>query len=451
MAKPKPGAPSAAPESPNFSYIAGGFLLLFALPSILWAADLLFPHIPPLLPASDGPRVQATFFGGPPALILCENSTTLRAAGAAVRALAGDLDVPSFRLDCSAPLGASSHSAYERLHLSPWNPTAFLVANGRMARQLTPVQLAEGGGGGKAREALARALAKLLVVKHTRVDHSYDLSQCIANAAQGCVLVYSKKPGAAAAAEVAPIVAAHRAHTWALLNARERSFQAPAAPALEALVKAAAAAARAGAGKGALGTVLIAIRSVSARDSGGGGSLLATVAAAAGGELTPGDAAALLAAQAGALRVVKSLAGAGGGGGSGAAGADAAADAALARDEALAAHGSALVTKEAILIGRVVNRAEAEAKAAAAAAAAAEAVEEEEAAAAAAAAAAAGGGGDDGEEAARARAAAEVERRRRMAEEEDANVAHASDGDSEEGGGGGGEVSVDLDDADGEL
>jgi hypothetical protein len=443
--------PNITPEGKHFRYIAFGFLLLFALPTLLWLADWFFPNIPPVLKASDGPKVQATFFGGPPALILCENSTSLRTAGAVVRALASDLEIPSYRMDCTARLGASAHGAFDRLHLSAWNPTAFLVANGRMARQLSPQQLADGAGGGKAREALAKALAKLLAVKHTRVDHSYDLAQCIANAAQGCVLVYSKKPAAAAAAEVAPAVAAHRAHTWALLNARERAFQAAASPALEALVRDAVAEARAGAGKGALGTVLIGLRAVSGRDSGGGGNLLATVVPAAGAALTPADAAKLVAAQLEALKVVKALAGAGGGGGSGAAGADAAADAAIARDEALANANSALTTKEAILIARVVNKAEAKAAAAAAAAAAEAAVAEAaEVAEAAAGAAERGESAGDAEEDARARAAAEVERRRRMAEEEDSSphVAHASDGEGEEGTGGdssAGEEDVDLD------
>ena len=90
-------------------------VLSMTLPTLWVAYTFLFPNYPPSLSPSDAAKVQSVFFGGSPAVVLCENSTTLALAGPAAVSLARELGIPSYRLDCSAKLGGGKFTTFERL------------------------------------------------------------------------------------------------------------------------------------------------------------------------------------------------------------------------------------------------------------------------------------------------------------------------------------------------
>jgi hypothetical protein len=386
----------------------GLILVCLAVPTLFGLYTFLFPNYPARLSLSDAANLQRVFFGGDPALILCENATTLEAAGPALVALAGKLGVPSYRLDCTATLPGSERNTFERLSLERWNPTAFLVANGRVQRPQLPPYFTDAS----KRESLAKGLSLRVKAKHTRVDNSQDLTQCIQDSSDGCVLVYNSKPKEESAAELAPLVAAHRAQTFATLNAGVRAFRAPSAPQVEEFLMKEVSLAKASLGEGGgKGTVLISLRRIPEALAGGGSAnVLVTLQAASGARVGEGDAAALLARQKAATDLLRALSETTAAKLRDAKPEDAAEvsiDAAFEREEKLGALGSALVATGDLVIDRAAVKQAPKASAAAA-------EEEEE-----------GGGGEEAaqpqqtpEEAAAAERARESERRRRMAEEE---------------------------------
>jgi len=333
--------------------------LLFSLPTIYVLYNFFFPNYPPRMSTSDSALIQKIFFGGEPAVILCEEKGSMETAGPAVLALARELSIPSYRLDCSVKLGSGKHNTYERMSVEAWNPTAFVVANGRKVQQLPPSFQDE-----KTLSRLAKSLTPRIRARHTRVDNAQDLTQCL-GAPQSCILVYNSKPKSLTAAEVAPAVAAYRASTIALLDSSSRSFGSPGSPLLEGFFREELSVARTGSvggnkdGKNSSGkgTVLIALRRVGQLESGGGSAnILATVRAAKAGGLGLSDFESLFTAQRTALDALKALAG-GAGGKTGAEAADAAVDAALAREETLQKLGSVLVSRESLTIDRVLPKA----------------------------------------------------------------------------------------------
>jgi hypothetical protein len=408
------------PSSPGMSPLTkklfvGAVLCVMAVIPAMQLYLFLFPNYPARLPTKDAATVQRIFFGGEPALVLCENSTSIDAAGPAAVALASRLGVPAYRLDCSLPLPGSERNTFERLSLERWNPTAFLVANGRKRGEQLPPHFTDAAQQVK----LAKGLALRIKARHTRVDNTHDLTQCVDNSAEACVLVYSSKGKEEGAAELAPLVAAHRAHTFATLNAAARAFRAPSVPLVEGLLKEEVAVAKAAVG-GAEGgggkpSVLIGLRRVpSALAGGGSGNILVTFKAAAGSYVALSDAGALLAGQRAATDALRALADAAAARvKAGELASDVAVEASFERDEKLQALGAVLLSSGDLLIDRAAVKATPTPAAAAA----------EEAAAAAAAAA---GEAAAGEEAVRAR---EAEARRRMAEEEASSLAQLVDED----------------------
>ena len=180
-------------------------VLSMTLPTLWMAYTFLFPNYPPSLSPSDTAKVQSVFFGGSPAVVLCENSTTLALAGPAAVSLARELGIPSYRLDCTAKLGGGKFTTFERLSVEPWNPAAFVVANGRKVQQLPPGFTEE-----RVLQRLAKSLVPRIKAKHTRVDNSVDLNRCLGQAGQACILVYNSKPKSVTAGEIAGAVATHR-------------------------------------------------------------------------------------------------------------------------------------------------------------------------------------------------------------------------------------------------
>ena len=326
-------------------------VLSMVVPSALVLYGTLFPNYPPRLSLADAAVVQRVFFGGEPALILCENSTSIAAAGPAVVALAAKLRVPAHRLDCSAQLPGSERNTFERMGLERWNPTAFLVANGRKRGE----QFAPDFTDARKHAKLAKGLELRVKARHTRVDNTRDLHACIDNSAEACVLVYNSKPKEAGVAEIAPLVAAHRSFTFALLDANVRAFRAPTVPLIDGLLQEEVAAAKAGAAaEGGKGSVLIVARRVAPALAGGGSANgLVTFKAAAGAAVRGSDAAAALAGQKAATDLLRTLSDeAAAKVKAGASAADVAIEASFERDERLQALGAVLVSKDSLAIDR---------------------------------------------------------------------------------------------------
>lgn len=398
--------------------ISLGVLCLFTLPALVYAFFYLFPNYPTKLSPSDGAGMQKILFGGDSALVLCENASSISAAGPAAVELGRALKVPSYRLDCSATLGDTGANAFSRLSLhSHWNPLAFIVSKGKLIEQIAPSFTDE-----DVRSKLAKRLAPKLKLRHTRVDNGVDLDACLNGGSKGCVLAYSAKPRGPAAGELASLVKIAPAVTFALLNAAQRAFKTTNAV-LEGAVKDAVVAAKAAGGENGKGTVLIALRRLAPALVGGqSGTLLATVHAGAGPKLVASDIERLLTNQAAAIESVKA-----------AGGAEVDAVSAAAEKE-----GSALVSRANITIALVVKKASPTPKPASVEG------EDEEA--------------PPTEEELAAARERELEVRRRMAEQErdSAHFAAAADDEAESDNGGaaseGGEEeaeAVDLDD--GEL
>ena len=299
-------AARAAKGAARARYIGLGALAVFALPAAIYCFFLLFPNLPNKLSASDSASMQRVLFGGEPALVLCENATSLSTAGPAAVDFGHALRVPAYRLDCSAPLGDTGINTFQRLALhSHWNPLAFIVAKGKLLEQLAPSFTDE-----EVRTKLAKRLMPKLKLRHTRVDNGVDLDACINGGAKGCVLAYSAKARGPAAGELAALVKTAPAATFALLNAAQRAFRTT-VPELDAIVKDAVMAAKVAGGEKGKGTVLIALRRVAPALTGGdAGALLATVSSGAGPKLLSKDITALLASQATAIDAIKSAGGA---------------------------------------------------------------------------------------------------------------------------------------------
>ena len=285
--------------------ISLGVLSLFALPALVYVFFYLFPNYPTKLSPSDGTSMQKILFGGDSALVLCENASSISAAGPAAVELGRALKVPSYRLDCSATLGETGANAFSRLSLhSHWNPLAFVVSKGKLIEQIAPSFTDE-----DVRSKLAKRLAPKLKLRHTRVDNGVDLDACLNGGSKGCVLAYSAKPRGPAAGELASLVKMAPAVTFALLNAAQRAFKTTNAV-LEGAVKDAVVAAKAAGGENGKGTVLIALRRLAPALVGGQtGTLLATVHAGAGPKLVASDIERLLTNQAAAVESVKAAGG----------------------------------------------------------------------------------------------------------------------------------------------
>ncbi len=328
--------------------VLGGLVALF---------DALFPDLPSKVDVRDKAAAQALFYSGDPAMVLCDNRTIpYERVGATMRAAARSLPtvVGTFLIDCTAPIGgggggegeAAAADTYKRFGINrAAQPAYFMVGNGRRPAQLPPSASYNAS-------ELAAAVTRsgMLTSRHTRVDNDRDLDACLRDRSGGCMLVYTAKDAKEVAADLVPLVDAHRAVQFAVLRASTVVLRAGNGTALQALLREGIAAARrnaaeAGADKGIV--LVHAKRLPPAQYGGGTGGLLVTVRAAAGGAASREDVAGVLAASAAASARLKEDAARGMGGG-----VDDAIEALLAREETMKEEGCAVVSRGEVGIAR---------------------------------------------------------------------------------------------------
>lgn len=305
-----------AEEKSQSTWCIRAIVGFMAFSSLLSLYLLMFPDTPPSLSVTDTAKLREVLYGGKPAFVRCENSTTHPSSVVAFENAARLLrahGISSYSVDCAAPLkkeqdsdsdgssgSSGSRNIYDLMKLERlWNPAWFVVANGRRAEQLPP-SLTKPAELEKAIKAAAKnSISSLSSSKH--------MEGCLRDRAGGCFVVWTSKQLTEVRSELAGSMEEHRNIAFAALNASILRYAPAADTSLARAVKDAVAGARAVAqsSPGARGAVLLYAKRV----PGSGGNVLAVVGAAMGAAVTEADVAYMLARHAAAWQAMKAPAG----------------------------------------------------------------------------------------------------------------------------------------------